>query len=319
MASITKRDNGQWRARYRDAASREHSKHFARKVDGQRWLDETTAAVITGQYVDPKAGKTTVREYARAWQGAQVCRENTARNIEVALRIHVLPTIGDRPLRSVRPSDMQALVKTLSDTLAPGTVREVYKVAGRMFAAAVDDRILAASPCHRVRLPHDHRAEVVAPTVEQITTLAAAVAPRYRALVVLLAGSGLRIGEALGLDVGDVDFLRRTVKVERQRLRSGQLGPPKTPKSARTVPLGSVVVEELAVHLAAHPSAGPLFTLEAGGPLTYRAWTSTWARAGEAASLEVDTHALRHFYASALIAGGASVKVVQSRLVGRRF
>ena len=314
MASIKRREDGQWRARYRDEAGKEHARHFARKVDAQRWIDETTAAVVTGQYVDPKAGKTTVREYATMWQAAQVTRENTTRSTDIALRLHVLPTIGDRPLASVRPSDMQALVKTLSATLAPGTVGQVYKVAGRMFAAAVDDRILAASPCHRIRLPRDDRPEVTVPTVQQITALAGAVEPRYRALVVLLAGSGLRIGEALGLQVSDVDFLRRTVKVERQRLPSGRIGPPKTLKSARTVPLGQVVIDELAAHLAASPSQGPLFALATGEPLGYRAWAAAWARAGKTVKLDVDTHALRHFYASALIAGGASVKVVQTRL-----
>jgi len=332
MASIKKREDGQWRARYRDAAGKEHARHFARKVDAQRWVDETTASVVTGQYVDPKAGKTTVRQYALVWQSAQVGREHTIRNIDVALRIHVLPIIGDRPLASIRPSDMQALVKTLSATLAPGSVRETYKVAGRMFSAAVDDRILAASPCHRVTLPRDDRPEVVIPTVEHITALATAVPLRYRALVVLLAGSGLRIGEALGLEVSDVDFLRRSVKVERQRLPSGRIGPPKTAKSARTVPLGQVVIDELAAHLSEYPSNGPLFTLTTGKPLTYRTWRAIWARAAEVEAkaredaaakvrphvdtvrLDVDTHALRHFYASALIAGGASVKVVQSRL-----
>jgi integrase len=116
------------------------------------------------------------------------------------------------------------------------------------------------------------------------------------------------------LNVIDVDFLRRTVKVERQRLPSGRIGPPKTAKSARTVPLGQVVIDELAAHLSAYPSAGPLFTTTTRQPLGYRAWASTWARIGKAVSLDVDTHALRHFYASALIAGGASVKVVQTRL-----
>jgi integrase len=324
MASIKRREDGQWRARYRDDAGKEHARHFARKIDAQRWIDETTAAVVTGQYVDPKAGKTTVRQYATTWQAAQVTRENTTRNTDVALRLHVLPTIGDRPLASVRPSDIQALVKTLSATLAPGTVGQVYKVAGRMFAAAVDDRIIVASPCHRVRLPRDDRPEVVVPTVEQITALAAAVTPRYRALVVLLAGSGLRIGEALGLNVSDVDFLRRTVKVERQRLQSGRIGPPKTPKSARTVPLGQVVIDELAAHLSAYPSDGPLFSITTGEPLGYPTWLSAWLRAGKVVAkarphvdtipLDVDTHALRHFYASALIAGGASVKVIQTRL-----
>lgn len=111
-----------------------------------------------------------------------------------------------------------------------------------------------------------------------------------------------------------MDFLRRTVKVERQRLPSGRIGPPKTAKSTRTVPLGAVVIDELAAHLSAYPSDEALFTLDAGGPLGYGPWTSAWGRAGKAVSLDVDTHALRHFYASALIAGGASVKVVQTRL-----
>jgi len=60
MASITKRPDGRWRARYRDKAGKEHAKHFDRKVDGQRWLDEVTAAAVTGQYVDPKAGRETM-------------------------------------------------------------------------------------------------------------------------------------------------------------------------------------------------------------------------------------------------------------------
>jgi integrase len=96
----------------------------------------------------------------------------------------------------------------------------------------------------------------------------------------------------------------------------GSGAPPKTAKSARTVPLGQVVIDELAAHLAAYPSDGPLFTVATGARLRYVTWVSAWARACKAVSLDVDTHALRHFYASALIAGGASVKVVQTRLAG---
>ena len=62
MASIKKRADGSWRARYRDAAGREHAKHFPRKLDAQRWLDEVTTAVVTGTYVDPKTARTTVEE-----------------------------------------------------------------------------------------------------------------------------------------------------------------------------------------------------------------------------------------------------------------
>lgn len=63
MASIRKRPDGKWRARYRDADGKEHAKHFTRKIDAQGWLDDVTAAVVTGQYVDPRAGRITYRQW----------------------------------------------------------------------------------------------------------------------------------------------------------------------------------------------------------------------------------------------------------------
>src|SRR5215213_7461633 len=53
MASIARRPDGTYRPRYRDEHGKEHARHFKRKVDAQRWLDEVTAAVQTGTYVDP--------------------------------------------------------------------------------------------------------------------------------------------------------------------------------------------------------------------------------------------------------------------------
>lgn len=64
MANIQKRPDGRWRARYRDEAGQEHAKHFTRKLDAQRWLDEVTTSVVMGQYVDPRAGKVSFKDYA---------------------------------------------------------------------------------------------------------------------------------------------------------------------------------------------------------------------------------------------------------------
>jgi len=128
--------------------------------------------------------------------------------------------------------------------------------------------------------------------------------------VVLLARTGLRISEALGLQVGDVDFLRGSLRVERQRdSRADGFIPPKTRSSARTVPLGQVVVDELAAHLAMYGGGpdGSIFTDDLGRPLTYTAWKPLWKATGTS----YKTHDLRHYAASALIAGGASVKQVQ--------
>jgi len=309
MGSIRTLPNGRRQARYRDAAGQQHSKNFVKVGDARSWLAQQEAAVVKGEHVDPRAGRVRVKDYAVGWQAQHVGRAASARIIDNALRLHLLPVLGDRAMASVRRSDVQALVKALSNRLSPGSVRNVYDVTSRMFSAAVDDRVIASSPCRRIVLPQAESSEVSAPTVEQVAALVETVEPRYRAAVVLLAGSGLRVGELLGLRTSDVDWLRRTVRVERQRLQDGTIGPAKTARSVRTVPLGQVVVDELAAHLAAYPSSEWLFTTETGEPLGYRRWKKVWAGASPG---ELGTHSLRHFYASALIAGGASVKQVQT-------
>jgi integrase len=170
-----------------------------------------------------------------------------------------------------------------------------------------------SSPCRRIALPRGDGGEVVPPTVEQVQTVRDALDPRWQAVVTALAGSGLRVGELLGLEVADVDFLRRIVRVARQRTQAGTLTPTKG-RRARTVPVGQVVVDGLAAHLAAYPSDGPLFTDEVGQPLGYYRWKKLLHEAVTAAGVEVTSHGFRHFFASAPIAGGASVKQVQTVL-----
>jgi hypothetical protein len=78
LANVQKRPNGKWRARYRDDTGKEHARHFVKKVDAQRWLDEVSASVLTGQYVDPRAGRVTFRAYAETWRQAKPHRPTTA-------------------------------------------------------------------------------------------------------------------------------------------------------------------------------------------------------------------------------------------------
>lgn len=315
MASIQKRETGRWRARYRDDAGKEHARHFARKVDAQRWLDAVTASVVRGDYVDPAAGKVTVESYAKRWESVQVSSEGTARIVDNALRLHLIPALGTHRIAAVRRSDVQGFVKQLeAKGLAAGSVRNVYDVTAQVFGSAVDDRVIPASPCRKIALPREDKSEVVPPSVEEVDAVCKALGERWRAVAVFLAGSGLRIGELRGLRVADVDFLRRTVRVERQRRQDGTLGPVKG-RQARTVPLGQVTLDVLAAHLAAYPASDEaLFVDELGRPLGYGQWKRLLANAGTAAGVDLTSHSLRHFAASALISGGASVKQVQAFL-----
>jgi integrase len=309
--NLQQRPNGKWRARYRDDTGKQHARHFDRKADASAWLNAQMASVQAGTHIAPSAGKTTVRAYATQWQANQLGRAATQRITDNALRIHILPAIGDRALASVRRSDVQALVTGLSATLAAGTVRNVYDVLNRVMDSAVHDRIIASTPCVRITLPKQEDGEVTPPTPQQVAAILDQIDDQFAGLVVMLAGSGLRIGEALGLDVEHVDFLRREVRVERQFLQDGSFGPPKTAKSRRVVPLAPAVVGALSAHLAAYPSSGALFAGRDGRRLTYRLWRVEWDTAAASVGYEGTTHDLRHYAASALIAGGASVKQVQ--------
>ena len=241
--------------------------------------------------------------------------DGTKRIVDNALRLHIGPALGKHPIAAVRPTMVQAFVKGLEDKgLSPGTIHGIFHVLTAVFSAAVDDRVISVSPCRRIALPRANSEEVVPPTLEQVAAFRDALPELHKVAAIVLAGAGPRIGEALGLHVSDVDFLRRTVSIERQRRQDGTLGPLKSKKSRRVVPVGQVVIDALAAYLAAFPHDGALFVDEIGEPLAYRRWRTISERAAETAGVDLTAHDLRHFYASALIAGGASVKQVQERL-----
>jgi hypothetical protein len=196
MASIRRRPGrpSPWEAVYRDPSGRQQTRAFRRKVDAQRWLDEQTAAIVTGHYVSPDAVKVTVREYGEQWRAAQVHRASSADKIESILRLHVYPALGDRRIATVRPSDIQAWVKRLlvEHRLAPSTVAVAHGVLAAMFKSALRDRMVSGSPCEGTRLPENHREPVVPLTVAQVLALEAAMPARWRAMISLGAAAGPR-------------------------------------------------------------------------------------------------------------------------------
>jgi integrase len=129
------------------------------------------------------------------------------------------------------------------------------------------------SPCLRIALPKGDRHEIVPLEVDVVSALAEAMPSRYRALIMLAAGTGLRQGECFGLTVDRVDFLRSQVRVDRQLVgvRDGRpvWGPPKSEAGFRTVPMPGVVTDALSAHLATWGSSvdGLFFTNSQGAPL----------------------------------------------------
>ena len=182
--------------------------------------------------------------------------------------------------------------------------------------------MIAATPCADIKLPTKapNRAQVLLP--DQVSALVAVVPERYRVLVLTAAATGMRPSEVFGLTVDRVDFLRRTITVDQQLVRSPEggvaLGPPKTAASYRTIPVPQALIDELAAHLSQWPahSGGVLFTNARGLPVQGHPFAEVWRTAKKAAKIPAwaTPHHLRHYYASVLIQSGSSIKVVQQRL-----
>jgi len=299
-----------WRVRYTDPNGRDQTRAFDLKGDAERFDVKVRSDVARGEYVE--AHRLTVRDYAEQWRAMQPHRPNTASGAKSRLERHLYPALGGRPIAAVRPSEVQAFVAGLS--LAPGSVRTLMATVSAVFAAAVQDRLIVRDPTDGIKLPAVMRAKVVPLAVEAVESLIAALPPRYRALGIVAVGTGMRQGELFGLQVRDVDFLRRVVRVERQVQPSG-VGPLKNRAAYRSIPVGATVIDALAAHLAAYPSDGFVFRTAAGEPLHRHRMKVPWDMARREAGLpDAGMHDLRHFYASALIRAGLSVKVVSERL-----
>ena len=320
VASIQKRPDGRWRARYRDEAGREYARHFRRKLDGQRWLDEVTASVVTGRYVAPSAGRETLVAWYPSWADRQVWAQGTRESADQALA--AVP-FGDVPLSKIRRSHVEAWVKESSAKLAPSTVRTRFNYVSMALRGAVRDLEIAVNPADGVKLPRQRRAEqaMEIPTVREVRA-ALDVAPKeFRALVAVCAFAGLRLGEMAGLRVEDVDFLRRTLRVERQvqgqNVAESRIVPPKA-GSERTIAIPKGLADELAKHIS---NIGTIrdegYFFGRGSDLLNRnSAAHIWREIRKAAKLpsSYTLHTLRHFYASALISEGCDVVTVQRAL-----
>ena len=341
-----------YRARYVGPDGREKSESFPdrQRRQAEEWLSRIEADMSRGQYIDPKAARTTFREYAEQWLESQTTDIATRAVAEMRLRLHALPHLGSRPLGSFQPGHIRAWTRKLEEAGVAGSyARVIYGNVRAVLSAAVDDGYLARNPCdaRSVRAPAAEARRIVPWPAERVFAVRAGLPERFRAMVDLAAGCGQRQGEAFGLAEDAVNFDTQTLHVLLQvKLVGGQpvFAPPKCNK-LRDVPLPDTVAEALKLHMEAHPPMevilpwqtpdGPpltkclLFTTLSGqavrrADFNQHAWKPALVTAdvipdpgkgeGYLAAREHGMHALRHFYASVLLDAGESIKAVSEYL-----
>jgi len=344
-----------WQVRWRDDDGAQHKRNFARKtgknpeVHADAFDARTRTQLHDGSYIDPSAGNVTFKAYAEDWRRNRTHDVNTARRIELQLRLHVYPVIGHRTMRELakRPSITQAWIAGMK--LAPSSARQVIRDISAVYIAAIDDGIISRNPlrAQSVQRPEERDKRKAQPwPLATVEAMSEALPARHAVIPWLGAGTGQRQGEMFGLAVDDVDFLRRVVHVRRQvRIVAGkQCYAPVKNSKAHDVPLSASLAPVLAEHIRCYPPADVTlpWLVPDGEPVTHRliltrtgaramhrdradaAWRRALVKAGIVPPRKPEDkrwpppgngmHVLRHTAASAWLSAGVSVAAVASWL-----
>ncbi|WP_425829609.1 tyrosine-type recombinase/integrase [Streptomyces fractus] len=341
-----------YRARYIGPDGTEKSKSFpdGQKRRAEKWLSSIETDMSSGQYVDPRAAKKTFQQYTEKWLSTLGSDPNTLESMRSQLGLHAYPHIGSRPLGSFKPEHIREWVAVL-ETSVPGSYgRIIYANVRSALNAAVDDGYLSRNPisARSVKPPAVDSKRIVPWTDERVFAVRDALPERYQAMVDLGAGCGMRQGEIMGIAVDALDFESDTLHVVQQLKLSESKPVFALPKGGKTrdVPLPGPVADALRAHMKRFPPVeitlpwrkadGPpvtrriVFTAPRGNhvwrtTLNEEAWKPALVAAGVipepetkgdayAAAREHGMHALRHFYASALLDAGESIKAVSEYL-----
>jgi integrase len=235
-------------------------------------------------------------------------------------------TLGHLPLRRLDRERIAAVVNELSATRADQTTANAHGLLSAMLAQAVDDGHIQSNPCRGIRLPRrtDHETpEHRYLDHDEFSRLLACVPEHYRPLILTLAGTGIRWGEAEALTVGDVDLDGATPEVRITKAakwcesgRPREVGPTNTRRSRRTVVLPVQVADALRTLLDGRSSSDRLFLTPRGDHLRHSQIYYQWKRACDRAGLvpRPRIHDLRHSHVAWLVAANIPLPVIQARL-----
>lgn len=298
-----------------------YGRSFHTKRQAELWEAKEKADKSRDRWVDPAAGRIPLGQYTDEWLANRKLAPRT-REIYTSQLGHVLPEFGHLPLNAITRRAVRSWFTRLDREVSPLQAAKCYRLLMAILNTAVEDDLIGKNRCKLKGAAREHTRERPLVSLEQALAVADAIEPRYRALVLLAAGCGLRLGELLALTRADVNLLHRRVSVtkQRQELSTGiEVRAPKTAAGRRTVAIPKILVPELEGHLrvfvGSSPDA-PFFAGPRGGvrrATVYKAWHEALARVGVEAVFK--PHDLRHL-SNTLAASvpGTSVKDLMTRM-----
>jgi integrase len=275
----------------------------------------------------------TFKDYAESWLSGYVKglrRQSTYERYGDVLRRYVYPTLGSKPIDAIKRGEIrELLLKLYGRGLSRSTICLIRDVIGGPLSFALDEEIIPSNPASgitkKLQLRRDRKIEIEPLTGEEVSTFldtCSTHSPEHYAFFLTAFRTGMRLGELLGLQWGDVDFHGRFIRVARS-YKLGRLTPTKTGK-VRRVDMSDQLLQALkALHVARKREAirnGKGEVIETifhrgGKPMEQNYIRRVFKRLLVKAGLrEIRLHDTRHTFASLLLSDGASPVYVKEQL-----
>jgi integrase/recombinase XerC len=260
--------------------------------------------------VVPKEHAQALAEFLSYLKNQRRCSSHTLRAYEGDLR-HWLDALGDFPLAKLEPGVLRSYLSGLYDSHERSSlcrklaaIRSFLRYLRNEGRIRMNPGLLVPTPKAKRKLPRFLKVEEMEEVI-RAPDLTTRLGRRDRALLELLYASGLRVSEAVGLDLKDLDLKKGWVRV----LGKGS--------KERMVPFGPPAAEALEAYLEDRAArSGALFLNYQGSRLTSRSVARILAKnlLKAAVAKDLSPHGLRHSFATHLLAAGADLRTIQELL-----
>jgi integrase len=326
MACIRKRRN-RWTLDYRDQHGRRRLEvvHPNTRKAAEQMLVQRLAEIGRGEYRPPREEKTFA-ELASAYESGHIAtniRESTAKDYRTNIRLHLAPYFGRTKLCAITPDAIERWRTWMRNReVRSRTINKSHTLLSAMLRFAIryrwaSDNAAAALPKLRIAPTQNPDApeegNMLRP--EEVRSLLEHADERWRLAIKFAVSTGLRQGEQLGLQWGDIDWKSKQVHVRRQ-FSKGRFADVKTRQSRRRVGLSDELLSDLTRWRLACPKGEHelVFPADDGGPLNHGILLRSgfYPALRRAKLRHVRWHDLRHTFASLLIAADVHPKRIQA-------
>ena len=324
---MAKQSDGRYRAKV--TVGRADGKSIVKYVSGRTKKElEAAKEAVKQEYITGRSTPENAVFGAYAVQWYEIYKKpnigaSAQSSYKTALNLHILPVLGNKRLTAISTMDLQELINSKADTCAT-IIENVFHILESVFKQAYSEGIIQRDITVGLIKPSKEKSSRRALTEAEEEAAKKLMQEENGLLVALLYYTGMRLGEALGLQWECIDFKKKVIHVRQQvNLRKGTIAPPKTKESIRDIPLPDELAEML---VRGSPQA---FVFPAPDGTYYRNSSSNrlWrSLMGRMAELEPDIetredgssiltpHYFRHNYASILYNAGVDVFSAQKFL-----